>query len=261
MNYWTDLSIQLASQRNYLDELYIVYPLAPDVIRQPNETAWNHVETAFQSRNDQQLLENLLKLDLFPIKDSYIPYLRHDRTAITRNPETVKRICGRLYELGLEKIYARSSEPKETNRQIGPLFKRWLNQKTLGLPIVTELGFVATTENAILSGSDAQLKQFAKDHLDYTGEKGLDFIARMHGKYVIGEAKFLTDFGGHQNGQFTDGLTLLGNTSVRAIKVAIYDGVLYIKNKGKFYTYLSTHKQEYNIFSSLLLRDFLYAVR
>jgi hypothetical protein len=261
MNYWTDLSVQLASQRNYLDELFAVYPLAPDVIRQPNEATWHHVETAFQSRNDQQLLENLLKLDLFPIKDSYIPYLRHDRTAIGRNPETAKRICGRLYELGLEKIYARSSEPKETNRQIGPLFKRWLNQKTLGLPIVTELEFVATSENAILSGSDAQLKQFAKDHLNYNGEKGLDFIARMHGKYIIGEAKFLTDFGGHQNGQFADGLTLLGNTSVNAITVAIYDGVLYIKNKGKFYTYLTAHKQEYNIFSSLLLRDFLYAVR
>src|SRR5215213_10445835 len=261
MNYWTDLSIQLANQRNYLDELFAVYPLAPDIIREINNTAWHNVELAYNSGDDQELLKHLLTLALFSIKDSYLPYLRHDRTAIERNPETVKRICGRLYELGLEKIYALSTEPKETNRQIGPLFRRWLNQKTLGLPLLTELEFTSTNENAILIGSDTQLKQFARDHLNYNGEKGLDFIARMHGQYVIGEAKFLTDFGGHQNGQFTDGFTLLGNTSANAIKVAIYDGVLYIRNKARFYTYIATHKEEHNILSSLLLRDFLYAIR
>ena len=36
-------------------------------------------------------------------------------------------------------------------------------------------------------------------------DKGLDFIARFNGKYVIGEfPKFLTDFGGHQNAQFNE---------------------------------------------------------
>jgi Tsp45I type II restriction enzyme len=260
MNYWTELSIQFANQRNYLDELFSVYPLAPDVIRHLDETTWKKVEAAFQTRNDQELLQNLLTLDLFPIKDSYVPYLRRDRTALPRNPETVKRICGRLYEMGLEKIWARSSEPKETNRQIGPLFRRWLNQNTLGLPLLSELEFTATKDNAILSGSDAQLKQFAKNRLGYTGRKGLDFVARMHRKYVIGEAKFLTDFGGHQNGQFADGLSLLADTSASAIKVAIYDVVLYIRSKSGFFTYLTTHKEQYNILSSLLLRDFLYAI-
>lgn len=260
MNYWAELSVQFANQRNYLDELFAVYPLAPDVIRHLDETAWRQVEAAFEARDDLELLHHLLALDLFPIKDSYVPYLRRDRTALRRNPATVKRICGRLYEMGLEKIWARSSEPKETNRQIGPLFRRWLNQKTLGVPLLSELEFTATNDNAILSGSDAQLKQFARDHLGYAGRKGLDFVARMHGRYVIGEAKFLTDFGGHQNGQFTDGLTLLGDTVTKAIKVAIYDGVLYIKSKSWFFSYLKSHREEYNILRSLLLRDFLYSI-
>jgi hypothetical protein len=260
MNYWTDLSIQFANQKNYLDELFTVYPLAPDVIRELNTTAWKNVEQAFRSKNDRELMQGLLRLELFPIKDSYIPFLRRDKTAIDRNPETVRRICGRLYEMGLEKIYARSSEPKETNRQIGPLFRRWLNQKTLGLPVLTELEFLATEENAILDGNDAQLKQFASTHLGYREQKGLDFVARMHGKYILGEAKFLTDFGGHQDRQFADGLTLLKNSTVNALKVAIYDGVLYIKRRSNFYTFLTTHKEEYNILSGLLLRDFLYAI-
>ena len=153
------------------------------------------------------------------------------------------------------------TEKSETNRQIGPLFRRWLNQQTLGLPLLTELEFLATNDNAILSGNDAQLKQFAQSHLNYTAQKGLDFVARMHGKYIIGEAKFLTDQGGHQNGQFADGLTLLKNNTVQAIKVAIYDGVLYIKSRSKTYTFLTTHKEEYHILSSLLLREFLYAIK
>jgi hypothetical protein len=260
VNYWTDLSIQFANQRNYLDELFGVYPLAPDVIRDINKNIWEHVETAFNTRSDVDLMKALLKLELFPIKDSYVPFLRRDKTAIERNPETVRRLCGRLYDMGLEKIYARSTEPKETNRQIGPLFRRWLNRNTLGLPILTELEFLATEEDAILDGGDAQLKQFAKSHLNYHEQKGLDFVARMHGKYIIGEAKFLTDFGGHQDRQFTHGLTLLKNSLVNAIKVAIYDGVLYIKGGSNYYKFLTTHQDEYNILSSLLLRDFLYSI-
>lgn len=260
MNYWTDLSIQFANQKNYLDELFTVYPLAPDIIREVNETTWGNVELAFNNRSDSELMNSLLKLELFPIKDSYIPFLRRDRTAIERNPETVKRICGRLYEMGLEKIYARTSEPKETNRQIGPLFRRWLNKKTLGLDLLPELEFMATDKDAILDGGDALLKQFAKNNLDYDEQKGLDFVAKMHGKYIIGEAKFLTDFGGHQAGQFADGLTLLKNNKVKAIKVAIYDGVLYIKGGSNFHSFLVNHEEEYNIMSSLLLRDFLHSI-
>jgi hypothetical protein len=258
MNYWTSLSVEFANQRNYLDELFTVYPLAPDLIREIDEAAWKQVEVAFKERNNTRLLKGLLSLDLFPIKDSYVPFLRRDSTAIERNPETVRRICGRLYEMGLEKIYARSSEPKETNRQIGPLFRRWLGQGVLGIDALDELDFLATDSNAVLLGNDAQLKTFAKNHLGYIEEKGLDFIAKMHGTYVIGEAKFLTDFGGHQDRQFADGISLL-RSDANAVKVAIYDGVLYLRSRSNFFRFLESH-EESNILSSLLLRDFLFSL-
>lgn len=70
---------------------------------------------------------------MFPIKDSYVAYLKRDKEALKRNPATVARLCGRLYEMGLDEIYSRSSEAKETNRQIGPLFKRWIKNKSLGI--------------------------------------------------------------------------------------------------------------------------------
>ena len=259
MNYWTDLSIQFASQRNYLDELFTVYPLAPDNIRELDKMVWSKVEAAYNKRNNIELINSLLRLKLFPIKDSYVSFLRRDKSAIERNPETVNRICSRLYELGLDKIYLRSAEPKEANRQMGQLFKNWIKKETLGLPLLTSLAFLQTEENAILTGTDAELTRFAKDHLNYNREKGLDFVARMHHKYIVGEAKFITDFGGHQDRQFDDGITLLRNTSVKAIKIALYDGVLYINGRSRIHKHLLDYQEE-NIFSSLLLRDFLYQI-
>ena len=118
MNYWTELSVEYANQRCYLDDLFTVYPLAPEGIRQLDEEKWESIQTAFHDRNDTALLSRLLEMDLFPIKDSYVAFLKRDRASILRNPRTVQRLCGRLYEMGLDQIYARCSEPKETNRQI-----------------------------------------------------------------------------------------------------------------------------------------------
>ena len=257
MNYWMQLSIELANQRNYLDELFSVYPTIPEGIRDIDGDIWTHVEQSFQERDNTTLLKALLKLDLFPIKDSYVAYLKRDENAIERNPNTVDRLCGRLYEMGLEKIYERSSEPKETNRQIGPLFRHWLNKGVLGVQPVSLEDFLASDGNAVLDASDAQMMDFAREQLNYTRNKGLDFLARFNGKYVIGEAKFLTDFGGHQNAQFNDAMGVV-ETKVNAVSIAILDGVLYIRGRSKMYRAITQDLTQYNIMSSLVLREFLY---
>ncbi len=136
INYWTQLSIDYAGQRSYLDDLFKVYPTIPEGIRDIDSILWKNIEKAFELRENVALLESILRLDLFPIKDSYVAYLKRDKEALKRNPATVDRLCGRLYEMGLDEIFSRSSEPKETNRQIGPLFKRWLNKKSLGVDML-----------------------------------------------------------------------------------------------------------------------------
>jgi hypothetical protein len=133
MGYWTDLSIQFASQRNYLDELFKIYPTIPDGIRDIDKNQWQHVEDSFNAHDNVSLITHLLYLDLFPIKDSYVAYLKHDPSAMERNPNTINRLCGRIYNMGLDEIFERCSSPKETNRQIGPLFKRWLVNGGLGI--------------------------------------------------------------------------------------------------------------------------------
>jgi hypothetical protein len=116
MNHWTKLSIEYANQKTYLDDLFTVYPTIPEGIRDLNEELWSEVEKAFNSKNNIKLITALLEMDLFPIKDSYVAYLKRDPSSIKRNPATINRLCGRLYELGLKAIYNRCSEPKETNR-------------------------------------------------------------------------------------------------------------------------------------------------
>lgn len=254
------MSIEYASQRSYLDDLFHVYPTIPEGIRDLDSVLWKDVEKAFKKRDNTSLLENLLKLELFPIKDSYVAYLKRDKSALKRNPATADRLAGRLYEMGLDEIFSRSSEPKETNRQIGPLFKRWLRNKSLGVEPLKLEAFLKAKDNAILDGSDAEMMAFAREHLSYRHNKGLDFIGRFNGKYVIGEAKFLTDFGGHQNAQFNDAIATVKARGVKAITVAILDGVLYIEGKNKMFKDITGRLKDENIMSALVLREFLYQV-
>lgn len=258
INPWIKMSIEYANQRSYLDDLFQVYPTIPDGVRDIDEEIWKNIEKAFKKKDNTDLLTGLLQLDLFPIKDSYVAYLKRDKEAISRNPATLNRLCGRLYEMGLDEIYHRSSEPKETNRQIGPLFKQWLDKKSLGIEPINVDEFLREKGNAILKASDAEMASFAKEHFGYTHKKGLDFIARFNGTYVFGEAKFLTDFGGHQNAQFNDAITIIKTKGVKAVPIAILDGVLYIKGNNMMYTEITKKHRKLNIMSALVLREFLY---
>jgi hypothetical protein len=254
------LSSEYAEQKSYLDDLFQVYPTIPEGIRNIDDGIWKSIEDAFNRKDNEKLVNELLKMDLFPIKDSYIAYLKRDKSAIERNPKTINRIAGRLYDIGLNKIYEKCSEPKETNRQIGPMFKRWLQKKSLGIMPVSLKKFISTNDDAILEGTDSEMMAFAKKELNYNRNKGLDFVARFNGKYVIGEAKFLTDFGGHQNTQFEDAISTIEDTNINAIRLAILDGVLYIRSNNKMYKYISSPYKDYNIMSALVLREFLYQI-
>lgn len=258
MNKWLEYSIDYANQRSYLDDLFRVYPTIPEGIRSINQKHWDNVVCAFNKHDNNALFRHLLKLKLFPIKDSYIAYFRRDKSAIDRNPQTVNRICGRVYELGLDELYKRCSEPKETNRQIGPMFKEWVNSKALGIEPCDIETFAHSTQNSILNASDKVMMDFAREQLNYHHGKGLDFVARFNGKYVIGETKFLTDFGGHQNAQYNDAISTLETPNVKAEKIAILDGVLYIPGKNKMHKNITTLHKDYNIMSALVLREFLY---
>lgn len=267
MNEFTRQSIELANREDYLDRLSAVYPLNPDTDRSIDKRLLDRIEYYFHTKNCVELFKTLLGLDLFPIKDSYVPYFKRVPAGVKRdkiirnNPETVARICNRIFALGLDKLKECIVQPKETNRQMGPLFRRWVDSGVLGaVPVRNSSQFLQSSEFAILSGTDDFLGNFARRYLGWQrADKGLDFVAKVGEKYVIGEAKFITDFGGHQNDQFLDALTTVqSQANPDVVKVAILDGVLYIPNKGKLYK--TTVSDNYNILSALLLKEFLISL-
>jgi hypothetical protein len=258
-NHWLKLSLEYANQRSYLDDLFAVYPTIPSGIRDIDSTLWDKVETSYNKHDDRELIASLLKMKLFPIKDSYVAYFKRDSTALDRNPRTICRLASRIREMDLNELFKKCSEAKETNRQIGPMFKNWCHSGVLGIPSKKITEFSSTACDALLDASDHEMLRFAKINLSYCHEKGLDFIARISGKYFIGEAKFLTDFGGHQNAQLNDALATLKAPS-DAIHLAILDGVPYVPGNSYMHkTITGSAYSSRNILSSLVLREFLYA--
>lgn len=259
MNRFLELSIEYAQQRSYLDDLYSVYHTIPNGIRDIDKNVWARVEKSFNDNDKEALVQNLLNFELFPLKDSYVAFLRNDRSAISRNPKTVRRLACEIMDLGLDKIYEFCSQPKEKNRQMEPMFKNHIRSGRLGFPVLQVEGFADSDCDAILDAGDTAMKDFAEKQIGYSHAKGLDLIARVNGHYIIGEAKFLTDFGGHQNAQFNDAVSTL-ECGANAIKVAILDGVLYIKGKSMMYKDITSTHRNHNIMNVLLLRNFLNTV-
>ena len=174
MNYWTQQSIDFAQQRNYLDERFKVYPLSPNLRRELSQEQEDSLRSAYTARDNVRLVETLLDAELFPVKDSYVPFLRYDRAAIARNPQTVNRIAGTLYQMGIDAVIEKCTAPKETNRQMGPLFKRWIAGDVIGVPVVNDPEeFLRREGSCILNASDGIMHDFAAEFLGFKEIKAL----------------------------------------------------------------------------------------
>ena len=186
MNIWTKKSIELANEYNYLDLLYEIYPMSVNLRRTLNTADKKMITQNFNDRNSKELLKVLLKQEIFPIKDSYVAYLKRDCTAIDRNPTIVDRLTKMLYEMGLDEIFAKITEPKETNRQIGPMFKDWISKGYLGCKVTgNEHEFMNFNGNIIFNGSDSSMQALANKYFGYNRKKGLDFIGKFNDVYII----------------------------------------------------------------------------
>ena len=263
MNIWTQRSIELANQFDYLDKLFKIYPMANNLRRTISEKDIFTIKQYYENKNTVELLKILLNQEIFPIKDSYIAYLKKDNSAIERNPQTVNRIISSIYQMDFRDILDKITQPKETNRQIGPLFKKWV-ANAFAYPITNEEEYFLSYEKGtiIFNSSDNKMKEIANNYFGYQRNKGIDFIAKNKNNVLIGEAKFLTDFGGHQNAQFEDAIAtlqtpLIDTSHYNVSTIAILDGVLYIRGKNKLFLSLDKFNDNKIITSALFLQDIL----
>jgi len=135
MNKWIKKSIEIANAPGYLDKLHEVYPVIQEAEREISEEVKNKLKKIYNGGDDVALIKELLKLPKFPVKDPYVAFLRKRDVFIEYNPKTVQRIANRIRLMGYDAMIESIEEPKEFNRQIGTLFKRWLPK--IGYPILS----------------------------------------------------------------------------------------------------------------------------
>lgn len=217
----------------------------------------NNIHGAYQQRDRQRFLRELLRLEKFPIDDPYVAFMRRKRTALEENPETVERLADFLRGIPFEKLMEMCEEPKVPNRQMGPLFGRWL--EGLCYPILSEEEFLQYHGIAFLRGSQTEVRHFADNVLGCNLEKNPDLVARAGQQYLVAEGKFITDYGGHQYTQFGDALTLVRGEGGKALRVLILDGVVWLRNKTR--TFRTVSQEERILLSALLFNEFLNILR
>lgn len=91
MNQWAERTLELINNENYLDRLQEIYA-HEEGERNITQTTVEAIKQSFANGDATALLEQLLDLERFLYKDSYVAFLRKDRTAMERNPATLQRI-------------------------------------------------------------------------------------------------------------------------------------------------------------------------
>lgn len=253
-NEWVRRSIELANGPGYLDRLSEVYP-ARGAERSISNSARVTIRNAYNERDGAILLKTLVRLEKFPITDSYVGFLKAGgAAAIDSNPRTVARIAEILLSMPVEAIVAGCEEPKRASRRLGSAFRQWL----------TTIGYEAESDGTefrrrrgivVFGGSNGAKKKFANESLGCELSKNPDLLIKVRERYVVGEAKFISRHGGGQDRQFDDAIAMVRARAGSAIRVAIVDGAIWIPNAGQKFATLS--QLEEPVLSALLLKEFL----
>ncbi len=143
MNNFLKQSIEIANNYDYLDRLFNIYSISTNIRRNIDSNLLSELEKIYNLKDNVSLIKKSLELDLFPIKDSYVAFLKRYPKSIDKNPQTINRLAGAIYDIGWDKFLLNITEPKETNRQMGSKFREWLNKKPLGLMPVDEKTFLS----------------------------------------------------------------------------------------------------------------------
>lgn len=265
-NIWTKKSCILAQKNDYLDQLFNIYPIVPNVSsRDISQDDLKQLKLLFDEKEDDKLLLKLFEFEKFPFDNSFVGFFKKDVSAIDRNPQTKKLICSFIYKhFTFEELKKNLLQPKKSSRQIGSMFMKWVKTKKFqNFKTCDDFDSFIANENSILVGSDDFLKEFCNKFLGYEGVKGIDFVAKKGKKFIVGETKLISDLGGTQDKSFKDILSLINQTftptknNFKICKVGILDGVPYLL-RGHYLNDLSSKHN--NIFSALLLEDFLLSI-
>jgi len=257
MNEWIEKSIKLANSEGYLDKLFQIYPIEVGEIRDIPEEVMLEIKKAFAIKDSLRLIKALLKLPKFPIDHPYISILRNHPYLIEKNKKAIEKIVERVLSMDVYTIFLLASRPKSPSRQLGYSFKKWL--KNIGYPFLKDNEFIKSSGVFFLEGTEKDLFSFATDRLKLEKlRRRPDFILKINNIYFVGEAKFLTDYGGSQNNQFDGAIEMAELKSENVIGIAILDGIIWFESKSYMHRKIKT--LEGLALSALLLKEFIEKV-
>lgn len=254
MNEWVEKSIKIANSKGYLDRLFQIYPIEVGGVRDIPEEVISKIKRAFITKEPIQIIKSLLKLPKFPIDHPYISIIRNHPYLIEKNKKAIEKIVERLLSMDVYTIFLLASRPKSPSRQLGYSFKKWL--KKIGYPFLGKGELLRCADVAFLEASENELFSFATEDLMLKSlRRRPDFILKIGNKYFIGEAKFLTDYGGSQNNQFDGAIETAEVKSENISGIAVLDGILWFESRA--YMHRKIKSFEGFALSALLLKEFI----
>lgn len=254
MNEWIEKSIKLANSDGYLDKLFQIYPIEVGEVRDIPEEVMAEIKRAFILKDPAQVIKALLKLPKFPIDHPYISIIRKHPYLVEKNIKAIRKIVERLLSMDVYTIFLLASRPKSPSRQLGYSFKKWL--KKIGYPFLRKNELIRSANIAFLEGSENELFSFATEYLKLESlRRRPDFVLKIGSNYFIGEAKFLTDYGGSQNNQFDGAIETAEVKKDRVSGMAVLDGILWFESKSYMHRKIKTF--EGIALSALLIKEFI----
>lgn len=259
MNHWVEASIKLARSPGYLDKLAAIYPSVPTQRAKLPTSIKRRIEELRGKNNEAELITLLVNLDShpFPFEHPYVSLLRAMPNLIKQNPIVVGHIGDILTGLGTNGIIKGCERPPDLNRQMGHSFQSWLKRyfPSKGYKFLDEYHFGTYDGKAFLNAGDKRLTAYANKYLGCKITRNRDMLAKINGKYIIAEARFLSSGGGSQSRDVRETIGFVKDKIGRPIKMAIIDGMPWFDDD--MLNVIKTLDEDEVGLSALLLEDYL----
>jgi hypothetical protein len=260
MNKWVSKSLRLARSKGYLDELSQIYPSEIPPQRPLSKEERQAIQSYYEKKDWLTLLKALFALTKinhpFPIEHPYASLMRQIPELIDINPRICQQLGEALLSMPVQQLVAGCERPIDINRRMGPVFRKWLKQyfTSQGYKFLQEHGF-DSTDTSFLDAADTSILNYINRKLGIKTTRGRDLLAKIKGKHVVGEARFLSTSGGSQTRDLVETISFIKSTKKTVVAVGVVDGIVWFDKK--YIGMLSALEEDEPVLTALLLQDFL----
>ncbi|OWP56407.1 MAG: hypothetical protein B2I17_05955 [Thermoplasmatales archaeon B_DKE] len=259
MNSWAQRSIDIANNGNYLDQLKAIYRIDIPGMRDIDPELVREIAIAHSKKDARNVFIKSLDLPVFPIEHPYVAFIRYDPDKFIKlNPQVVEYIGNAILALRIDEILLLGAKAKRPVKRYGQAFKSWLLSlpyRKLDIPQFSTVS-LGSNEIVICDESDQEYEDFANSQLRCGLVKAPDLLLRKGDKYILGEAKFLSDLGGGQDRNFSDAMDMVNNHNGNAHRIAVLDGPLWLNGPDRNQT-RGVRNTNADVMSALVLQDFI----